>query len=510
MNILNPYRFGVGADNLFIGGVGATTITSAADLAALTSLSIGDISNFSIDADDNVSCFVSINYTINGSAFLSDSALTYYIDSLCTSFGNSSFRGAENCLIFILTGTTTCGASSMGLATSPTKKVNADIVSLPLLTPIGGSNGYDTVWEQATIAELYTDSTNETNNGGSPDGDITTSVVISNINYSTNSTPPDDVTDLAVDSVNGASIIVSWTAPTSINAIDYYLIFRGFNYIGKTDSLGYTITDLSLSTSYDIRVMVIDEMGNNSEFSNVLTASTAATYYVPSLISYWNFNSNSLDQTGSNNGTDTSMSYDAGGVVGNRGNFTAGISSKVSIADDNSLTFGNGTIDDAFSISLWFKFGTKASTVFIAKKDISTGQDGEFQIAYDGVTDINFFLFSNLANVGTDRLLAKATGVSLSTGVWYNLICVYGGGGAVSDMDIFLNGIVTTQTKALTGTYGAIQNGNAPVTIGKNPQTTTRSLNGYMDEVAIISTKLTSAQAFDIYKKGLAGTAVNA
>lgn len=82
--IINSYRFGDSAPiepNTFIGGVGATSITSAADFVALTTgLVVGNIQNFQIDGSNNVSFFVSVDYALASGSFSGDTNITCYID----------------------------------------------------------------------------------------------------------------------------------------------------------------------------------------------------------------------------------------------------------------------------------------------------------------------------------------------------------------------------------------------------------------------------------------------
>lgn len=66
--------------NTFIGGVGATSVTSAADLAAISSLLEAQILGFQVDGNNNVSCRVEVNYNLNAGSFTGDLALTYFID----------------------------------------------------------------------------------------------------------------------------------------------------------------------------------------------------------------------------------------------------------------------------------------------------------------------------------------------------------------------------------------------------------------------------------------------
>lgn len=76
------------APNTFIGGVGATSVTSAADIAAVSTLTVADIQNFQIDVNNNVSFYVEVNYYFTGTIFYNDSAITYYLDldGFCTGF----------------------------------------------------------------------------------------------------------------------------------------------------------------------------------------------------------------------------------------------------------------------------------------------------------------------------------------------------------------------------------------------------------------------------------------
>jgi hypothetical protein len=68
--------------NTFIGGVGATSVTSKADWAAITDLTEDEIKNFVIDGGNNVSFFVDVDYLLaDGSNCLyNDPDVTYFLD----------------------------------------------------------------------------------------------------------------------------------------------------------------------------------------------------------------------------------------------------------------------------------------------------------------------------------------------------------------------------------------------------------------------------------------------
>lgn len=82
--------------NTFIGGVG-TTITSAAALAAKIGISSTRIKGFKVVGSD-IECNISGNYNLPTSAFKNNTDITYYKDNdrLVQGFANSVFDGSSN------------------------------------------------------------------------------------------------------------------------------------------------------------------------------------------------------------------------------------------------------------------------------------------------------------------------------------------------------------------------------------------------------------------------------
>lgn len=100
--------------NTLVGGVGATITNETLLAEKLLDVSAGDISNFSIDGSNNISCTINIPYSINASAFLSDTSITYFhdIDGHCTSVGISGFDSATNLTTVTLSSATVLSAQS--------------------------------------------------------------------------------------------------------------------------------------------------------------------------------------------------------------------------------------------------------------------------------------------------------------------------------------------------------------------------------------------------------------
>lgn len=485
--------------NTFIGaGSGYTT---AADIASVTSLSESDIVNFQIDANSNITFYTDTFYTVSGDI----KNASYYIDldghitSITTAFNGGN--GNKRTLIF--PSLASCPINCFrggGLGT----KAFWGILSFPLLTPIGTTAANNNCFDYFEADKVYVDDANETNNGGSPDGDIA-SAIGSNIgtvlNYSANTTAPSEVDDLAVSSILGSVVTLTLTAPTSTNTIEYYIVFVNgvlHSYHSETNII---IGELELSTQYDFKVLVLDEMGNISGFSNTASTTTLSTYQIPTgnIISYWNFDSNSNDQVGSNNGTDTDISYVVGGIVDNKADFTSGVTSKITVADSADLSFGNGTTDSPFSISIWVEFNSTAATQhFVRKGAASTNRE---YLVRKEASDLQFRLFDQSS--GGHITINHAWTPIAST--FYHLVCTYDGSGSISGMNIYVDGELVTVVDGSSGTYTAMENLTEPLVFGNISDNTTQSLDGYEDEASIFDIELTKTQISEIYSKNLAG-----
>ena len=138
--------------NLFIGGVGATTVTSAADLATKFSFGVSAIENFQIDADNNVSCYINSTTfsTVKSATFTGDLNLTYFIDLegkfrvSTTSAAWSNFSNNYNNLYFYAPNTTVLGfhGAQGGMSKHRVlKKINVENA-----TSIRGKNLFNEFW----------------------------------------------------------------------------------------------------------------------------------------------------------------------------------------------------------------------------------------------------------------------------------------------------------------------------------------------------------------------------
>ncbi len=281
-----PFFSGNPPANTFIGAVGATSDTSASDLAAKLSLSRWHIKNFKIDANDNVSCHINRNYSINDSAFENNNIITYYIDinGKCTHLTTECFHNNTNSSKFhvlVFPNVTSCGASISSGGGAGTRN-KAGIMCFPKMEPIGitGTTSQNNFSWCDFNANVYVNDVCATNNAGGPDFDLVppvgavSSAIATWVKYSSNTNSPSGTTGLYTISATTTSIELGWDAVTHTNAIDYYAVFRDGNLIGAPNTTSITASGLTSATTYEFKILTIDEMGNNSKFSNIFTETT--------------------------------------------------------------------------------------------------------------------------------------------------------------------------------------------------------------------------------------------
>lgn len=483
--------------NTYIGGV-ASTISTPALLATKLGIDVSRISNFSIVGSD-IKCRITGSYTLLSYNFNTSTVITYYddFDGLVTSIRADTFAGPALPMTRLwMPGVT----SVLNGAWFFYESIAIKTIYLPRCTSFGNTIGNDSTiahWK-ATGVKMYVSSFLQTCNSGSPDGDIAT--LVSNgvsIVYVTNFTAPNPITNLSAGTIYNTAIQLNFTPPSSTNTIDYYECYANGVLKNTITASGQYITGLTPNTNYNITIKAVDIFYNKSVASNSLSVSTTNNSWdiTTGLVSYYKLDSNSNDSFGSNNGTDTSVSY-VTGKIGNAGSFN-GSSSNISIADNNNLSFTNGSgVDTPFSFSFWLKLNNQTDQWLVNKRGVASGTD-EYQVVYyQG--KLSLWLFSsNNANyincVMTSALLSSTQ---------YYITATYDGSETTSGLKIYVNGVLQTTTNTLTGTYTGMPNGIVPVVIGKTGWGNLFYLNGTIDETAIYNIALTQTEIDLLYNSG--------
>ena len=193
------------------------------------------------------------------------------------------------------------------------------------------------------------------------------------------------------------------------------------------------------------------------------------------LVSYWKLDGNSTDGVGSNNGTDTSITYSAGNGKIVQGAGFNGSSSKIVFTSSASLT------PATFTISAWIYItGTPPNAYTIYGADVSYGGivfkvDNSRKLAVDKSNMVNILAGTNLVPINQ----------------WVHVLCTYTTGTGVCNA--YINGTLDkTTTNAQTFTQVA-------QTIGKNWN---EYFSGALDEVGLWNRALSAAEVTSLYNGG--------
>lgn len=204
------------------------------------------------------------------------------------------------------------------------------------------------------------------------------------------------------------------------------------------------------------------------------------------MISYWKMDEssgNAADSVGSNTAVNTNVTYGTG-KINNGAIFTS---------NNKRFTCGTGIAPStALSISFWFNPQsnnlTNLGPVFVFK-----GNDGvDFgSFLMDGDSN-NRVRFGCIAAHATPTIVYGYSPTITVNNNWYHCVGVYNG----SNITVYMNGVA--------GTPQSYSNGIDTYTINTYLGNTnsTRTFNGYLDEVGMWSRALTSTEVTTLYNGG--------
>lgn len=205
------------------------------------------------------------------------------------------------------------------------------------------------------------------------------------------------------------------------------------------------------------------------------------------LVSLWELDGNSNDSKGSNNGSDTSVTYSAdnGKFVQGAG-YAAASSSKTVITDHASLKpTGN------FSVLLWFKTSTTGTNKMLYQSFSLNPNRAGFYIIIAASNELQFVSGKNSGAVeNTDwARVSNAGATSVCDGNWHMLVCTWDG----TNLNLYLDNAAAQQTSwANAPSYAATNY----IRLGCDNNSGTDQLfhDGTLDDIAFFSRALTSTE----------------
>ena len=170
-----------------------------------------------------------------------------------------------------------------------------------------------------------------------------------------------------------------------------------------------------------------------------------------------------------------------------------GVDDYVNLGDSNDFTFGDGSTDSPFSISMWVKLDVAGAQGFIAKSSSS-------QKEYHIITGFSGLLRFRLYDNSSGTYIQSQMNAAVSTLSWVNYVFTYDGSGDETGINIYADNSLVAQTK-FGQPYTAMENTTADLRISSSEQNSFY-LEGNTDEVALFNIELSSSQVTDIYNSG--------
>jgi uncharacterized repeat protein (TIGR01451 family) len=324
------------------------------------------------------------------------------------------------------------------------------------------------------------------------------------------STPPDDITDLAAGSPTGNSINLTWTAPgddgATGTATAYEIRYATSQINNDTDwnnatvfgsppvpqaagtPESVTVTGLSGSTTYFFAIKTVDEVPNQSGLSNSPSAATLA-----GPVGHWTLDegagptASDVSGTGNDGTYNNDVALDQDGACGstNSAIYFDGDSDAdedyIQIPHDPAYLLDNG------SVSLWVRPDQLGGTIGLFSKDEpGGGTGGHLTISIEG-TAVRMRLQE------ADNTSHQVLGGTLVENTWYNIVGTWGSGG----MKLYIDG-VEVDTDPYTGGTTAGTGNTLPIYLGAHNMLAgglTGFLKGYLDDVRIYDSALDITEA---------------
>lgn len=207
------------------------------------------------------------------------------------------------------------------------------------------------------------------------------------------------------------------------------------------------------------------------------------------LVAWWSLNETSgtrNDSHGSNHLTDNNTVTSASGIKSNAGNFVSANSEYLSIADNSSVSVG----DIDFTFCAWVYITNTSSTRAIISKFATTGNQREYLIRYNNLTNKIQFVVSNN---GTSNATVDDT-TAISSSAWY-FVCAW--------HDATNNQIkiqVNNNTPSSLSHSGGVFNGTSAFYLGQYKGSSYH--DGLIDEVVLYKRLLTDEERTWLYNSG--------
>ncbi|UXX79317.1 Ig-like domain-containing protein [Reichenbachiella carrageenanivorans] len=174
-----------------------------------------------------------------------------------------------------------------------------------------------------------------------------------------------------------------------------------------------------------------------------------------------------------------------------------GVDDYVSVSDNDVLSFGDGSVDKAFSVEAWVNFKSLDVYQSIVNKR-GAGVNREYRLALTSLNELEVLFFDE----GSGGYLEAQTGVvALNTNQWYHVAFTYDGSSDANNIVIYLDGANMASTPDAS-VYTAMSNTASALELGMDAGL--QPFHGQMDEVRIWNEELDAGTILSHYEDNTA------
>ncbi len=166
--------------------------------------------------------------------------------------------------------------------------------------------------------------------------------------------------------------------------------------------------------------------------------------------------------------------------------------------DSTNYSFGNGTVDTAFSVGAWIRPNAIVTNVIMGKYD-SAGNKEEWRFFIDSSGLLSLELHD--ASASTTEIAVSSA--ALTIGQWVFVVASYDGGETSPVVNLYVDGTaVNSGATTESGAYVAMENTDAPLTIGCSGVTATpvAEFHGRIALPFVTGKALSAAEVLTLHK----------
>jgi len=213
-----------------------------------------------------------------------------------------------------------------------------------------------------------------------------------------------------------------------------------------------------------------------------------------SCIAYYKM-ADATDESGSYNGTPTSVDFNVEGKYGLAGGFN-GTSSQINLGNSQPFSV---TQTGEISISLWVKTTDDAGYLYAKGDDVAIKYEQSLQLNTDGT------LVAGIANSAQNFAATINTTATVNDGNWHHVVVTIDNG---TSMSVYVDNGTPVTTTSWTGTV--VYESTVPFMLGafEGIPAATSKLNGSLDQIRIFNKKISASEVGTLYAEVQCASAV--